>query len=61
MGRIRPKVLVACEMCARIWSDMSYVGTHMWKRYPDDDDLVLWAYAADLLRLQGKRGSMTTN
>ncbi|HZI70714.1 MAG TPA: hypothetical protein VFD60_06090 [Nitrososphaeraceae archaeon] len=56
-------------MCARIWSpfeekgvcDMSYVGTHMWKRYPDDDDLVLWAYAADILRLQGKRGSMTTN
>jgi hypothetical protein len=69
MGRIRPTVLVACEMCARIWSpleekgvcDMSYVGTHMWKRYPDDDDLVLWAYTADLFRLQGKRGSMTTN
>ena len=69
MGRIRPKVLVACEMCARIWSpfeekgvcDMSYVGTHMWKQYPDDDDLVLWAYAADILRLQGKRGSITTN
>lgn len=62
MGRIRPTVLVACEMCARIWSpfeekgvcEMSYVGTHMWKRYPDDDELVLRACATDLLGVQRK-------
>jgi hypothetical protein len=63
MGRIRPTILVACEMCARTWSsfeekevcDMSYVGMHMWKRYPDEDDLVMWVYATDLLRIKNKK------
>ena len=66
MGRIRPTVLVACEMCARIWGpfeekgvcEMSYVGyQHMWKRYPDDDELVLRACATDLLEYRGSGGA----
>jgi hypothetical protein len=63
MGTIRLTIIVECEMCARTWSlcdenevcDMSYVGTHLWKRYPDEDDLVMWVYATDLLRIKNKK------
>jgi hypothetical protein len=49
-------------MCARTWSsyeekeicDMSYIGTHMWKRYPDEDDVVMWVYATDLVTIKNK-------
>jgi hypothetical protein len=63
MGTIRPTIIVACEMCARTWRSheenevchMSYIGTHMWKRYPEEDNLVMWAYATDILRIRNNK------
>lgn len=61
--RPRPAVLLVCKMCARIWSpfdnksvcDWSYVGTHQWRRYPSDNELKIWAYAVNLIRISRKR------
>lgn len=63
MVTLKPTVIVICEMCARAWSsyeekeicDMSYIGTHMWIRYPDEDDVVMWVYATDLIRINNKK------